>query len=143
MNWWLAGLLGAIIWGIHYPLIDKALEKMSMITVMLLTCVPILVAVPFYKDIIIQDYHTFLGLNLTNKLLISSILFTSISATFLIYFAIGSKNATLASLIEITYPVFVVLFAFIILKENHLNFSIIFGGILVFIGVGIIILGNR
>ena len=66
----------------------------------------------------------------------------AISASVLLFVSIDSKNATLASLIEISYPVFVVLFAYVLFRDVHLNASVLVGGLLVFAGVAIIVLNN-
>jgi drug/metabolite transporter (DMT)-like permease len=62
---------------------------------------------------------------------------------FLTYAAMSAKNPTLASLIEISYPLFVVLFAWLFFREMELNTMTIFGGLLVIVGVVVIILGER
>ena len=62
--------------------------------------------------------------------------------TFLIYMAIGEKNATLASLIEISYPVFVAFFAWLFFRDVHINLSTLAGGLLILSGVAVVYLGN-
>ena len=53
--WNVAALDAALVWGIHYPLIDFALKHISLITVLLLTAVPVLLLVPFYRHILVAD----------------------------------------------------------------------------------------
>jgi drug/metabolite transporter (DMT)-like permease len=55
----------------------------------------------------------------------------------------SAKNPTLASLIEISYPLFVVVFAWLFFREMQLNPMTICGGLLVIAGVAVIILGER
>lgn len=62
---------------------------------------------------------------------------------YLTYAAMSAKNPTLASLIEISYPIFVVLFAWVFFREMQLNFLTLCGGVLVIAGVSVIILGER
>jgi drug/metabolite transporter (DMT)-like permease len=62
---------------------------------------------------------------------------------YLTYAAMSAKNPTLASLIEISYPIFVVLFAWIFFREMQLNTLTLCGGVLVIIGVSVIVLGER
>jgi drug/metabolite transporter (DMT)-like permease len=62
---------------------------------------------------------------------------------FLTYAAMSAKNPTLASLIEISYPLFVVLFAWLFFREMELNTMTICGGLLVIVGVMVIILWER
>jgi drug/metabolite transporter (DMT)-like permease len=60
-----------------------------------------------------------------------------------IVLSIESRNATLAGLIEISYPLFIGIFSWIFFRENNLNFGSAAGGVLVFVGVTLIYLFNR
>jgi len=62
---------------------------------------------------------------------------------YLTYAAMSAKNPTLASLIEISYPFFVVLFTWIFFRQCQLNLSTLFGGLLLLSGVVVIIIGER
>jgi len=141
MTWWVAALGAAIIQGIHYPLVDKALEHLSAYTILLITISPLILIYPFFHAQVIKDIAVFYTLTFGTQVSILSVGITSTLTAFLIYAAISASNASLASLIEITYPIFVVGFAYIILKENHLSLSVIIGGILILIGACIIIFG--
>lgn len=62
---------------------------------------------------------------------------------FLTYAAMSAKNPTLAALIEISYPLFVVVFAWLFFREMQLNPWTLGGGLLVIAGVAVIIIGER
>lgn len=62
---------------------------------------------------------------------------------YLTYAAMSAKNPTLASLIEISYPIFVVVFAWVFFREMQLNTLTLCGGLLVIAGVSVIVLGER
>lgn len=64
---------------------------------------------------------------------------TSLLANVLRFRSISGKNATLAGQIEISYPVFVALFAFVLFREIHVNTSVIVGGLMVSAGVALTI----
>lgn len=68
---------------------------------------------------------------------------TSAAGALLIYIAIGEKNATLASLIEISYPLFVAFFAWLFFRETQFNLATIVGASLIIGGVMVVYLGNR
>jgi drug/metabolite transporter (DMT)-like permease len=70
-------------------------------------------------------------------------LVASAAGALLIYMAIGEKNATLASLIEISYPFFVAVFAWLFFRETQFNLATIVGGLMILGGVGVVFLGNR
>jgi drug/metabolite transporter (DMT)-like permease len=142
LPWYVMAIGAALVWGVHYPLIDHALKSVSLPTVLLLMVAPLLLVVPwFYRDIA-ADYQLLAQLEWSGKAAILGIALTSTLATVLLLLAIGSKNATLASLIEISYPLFVVLFAYLLFQENHINPSVLLGGMLVLSGVTLIALHN-
>lgn len=141
--WYVTAIGAALIWGIHYPLIDHALKKLSLFSVLLLTVAPLLLVIPFFTQDISQDIKTFNGLPRFDQLAILAIGLTSVAASVLLFMSIGNKNATLASLIEITYPAFVVVFAWLIFRELHLNASVIIGGLLIMTGAALIIFNNQ
>jgi drug/metabolite transporter (DMT)-like permease len=64
-------------------------------------------------------------------------------AGLLSFMAIGEKNATLASLIEISYPLFVAFFAWLFFREVQWNLPTIVGGLLTLGGVAVVYFGNR
>lgn len=142
LPWYLTAIGAALIWGIHYPLIDNALKRLSLVSVLLLTALPILVVTPFFYRSVVADYRVFMAMDGQQRAAVLAIALTSLLASVLLFLSIDSKNATLASLIEITYPVFVALFAYLLFREVHVNASVLLGSLLVFAGVGIIIVNN-
>jgi len=50
----------------------------------------------------------------------------------------AGKNATLAALVELCYPIFTVFFTWFLFQQNHLTPSVIVGGTLIFAGIIII-----
>ncbi len=68
---------------------------------------------------------------------------TSVAGALLIYMAIGEKNATLASLIEISYPLFVAFFAWVFFREVQINLATVLGGAMILGGVAVVFLSNR
>lgn len=59
-----------------------------------------------------------------------------------IFKAIDSRNATLASLIEVSYPFFVAVFAWLFFRETQFNWPTVLGGCLILSGVAVVYLGN-
>ena len=64
-------------------------------------------------------------------------------ADLMIALSISTKNATLAGLVEISYPLFIALFAYFLFKETQINAAIIIGGLLIFSGIFVIYYFNR
>jgi drug/metabolite transporter (DMT)-like permease len=67
----------------------------------------------------------------------------SAAGNLLIYMAIGEKNATLASLIEISYPLFVAFFAWLLFREVQFNALTALGAGMILGGVAVVWLANR
>ena len=53
--------------------------------------------------------------------------------------AIGNKNATLAGLLEISYPFFIVVFSWFFFKNANITIGTAIGGVCIIIGVAIIL----
>ena len=141
--WYVTALGAALIWGIHYPLVDFALKRISVFSVLILTVLPIVLLMPVFMRDIARDLDTVRTLPGTDQVMIAAIGLTSLLGAVLLYLSIAGKNATLASLIEITYPVFVAFFAYAIFRHVHVNASVIVGGLLVMAGAGLIIYNNQ
>ncbi len=142
LPWYVTALGAATIWGIHYPLVDNALKRISPVGVLMLTAIPVLLVSALFYRHLAADYLVIKGMDWSSKLLVIALGATSIVGTVLLYMSINSRNATLASLIEISYPVFVVLFSYLLFRQVHVTPSVVAGGLLVFAGVALIILNN-
>lgn len=142
LPWYLAALAAAIVWGIHYPLVDHALKKLSLPGVLLLTALPILLLALLSLRHLQNDVAVLQASNWPDRLVLIAPALTSLFGSVLLFAAIGSKNATLASLIEISYPAFVALFAWLLFREMHLTPSALLGGALVMSGVVLIARSN-
>ena len=140
--WYATAIAAAIIWGVHYPLVDYALKRVSVFSVLLLTALPIILILPLYQQTLKSDYVVWRALSWSERAPILALSVTSLLGALLLYVSIAGKNATLASLIEISYPVFVALFAYLLFRELHVNASVAIGAVLVFTGVALIIWHN-
>lgn len=68
---------------------------------------------------------------------------TSGLGALLIYLTIGEKNATVASLIEMSYPLFVAFFAWLFFCEIQFNRLTVAGEVLILSGVALGYFANR
>jgi drug/metabolite transporter (DMT)-like permease len=143
LPWYVAALGAAIVWGIHYPLIDFAMKRLSVYSVLLISVIPIVLLMPVFLRGVARDVQIYRALPLSEQWLIAVVAVTSTLGALFLYTAVSGRNATLASLIEITYPVFVVFFAWLFFRQLHVNLSVIAGGILILVGAGLIIYNNR
>ena len=143
LPWYVAALGAAVTWGVYYPLVDMALKHISLFSVILLSMIPVLLAMPLFLKVIADDIETVKTLPPSEQWVIASLGLIGLFGEVLVYMAISGKNATLASLIEMTYPIFVVLFAYIFYRQMHVTTSVFIGGLMVLMGAGLIIYNNQ
>lgn len=128
----------AITWGLVYSIDQKILYDIEPLTLVFIDAViSIIIMLPFLffskvpiKDIIPEDKFTIF-------LLILSVALATL-ANFFIFSGIKELNASVASIMEIAYPFFVIFFSFLLYKHFP-NIYFFIGGLLIFIGSVIII----
>lgn len=141
--WYIPAIAAAVIWGLHYPLIEFALRRVSLTTVVMLTALPMALVALAFPARLANDWREFLTLPNSERMMIAAIACTSLAGTVCLYLAVRGRNATLASLIEISYPAFVAIFAWLLFREWQLNTGVLLGAGLVFVGTTLIILNSR
>lgn len=143
---WIIFALGAsIMWGLTYVVNEQVYKKISVITSLAITTLAtgiVMLLIAYGANFLKRDLQVIAD---SRKLLFLIIAETIILilAEVLIGFSITSKNATLAGLIEISYPIFIVLFAYLLFRQNQLSASTAVGGAFIFVGVFIIYYFNR
>ena len=128
----------AITWGLVYAIDQKILSDVPPITLLFTdSIIAAVVMLPFIffsngsiKDVLVSGKTNW-------TLIIISVVLATL-ASFLIFSGIKNLNASTASIIEIAYPFFVVLFSYILFRSTP-NIYFFIGGTLVFIGSIIII----
>ncbi len=141
--WFLYALGASVIWGFTYAISEKLLrDGMTPAYLLFLTAV---ISVPFY--LFLNVYLGTLKVGFQSMLVNSSMLFWTIVMAFsvvlgnyMIVMSVFEKNATVAALVEISYPVFTILFAWLLMRELQINCYSAVGGLLIFAGIAIILL---
>ena len=144
MTWWGYALLSSACWGMQYLLLETLFRR-----------VPFAAAYSF--------------LSIANGLLVAAVLFClypkqdwtqlwqgkrilGMMALYLIFgsgaylfnaYAIRNKDATFASLLEITYPVFIILFTGLFLRKFHLSLVGSIGAAMILAGSAIVVLSQE
>lgn len=143
--WFILALLASVFWGATYVLNEKAFEYISVTTSLAIGlffgCI-VMAALSVFQGNLSSDIHTLFTSRRALWLVIGGTA-TFIVADWLIAASIHEKNATLASLIEITYPVFIIIFAYIFFREVQMNVMIAMGGTLAFVGVALVYWGSK
>jgi uncharacterized membrane protein len=146
MLWLLYALGAAVIWGINYAVSGRLLERgMSPQTL-------------FFIDLVFGTLSLAALLTITGRWSATAaeirsaqpdlfwLILAVVAATtagLLIFMSIQAKNATIASLIEVSYPLFTAFFAWILFRQNTINTATIIGALLIFAGVLVVARGNR
>lgn len=143
--WIIFGLIASGLWGLTYTLSEKIYAKLSITSSLGITSV-----ISGFLVLIFAYISGGLGSDVSIALNSKRLLWLLVAETLALTFAeifiglsITHQNATLAGLIEISYPIFIVLFTYLIFREAHINTGTIIGGLLIFSGVSVIYYFNR
>jgi drug/metabolite transporter (DMT)-like permease len=144
--WIVYAIAAAIIWGISYAASGRVMERgMTPLVFFFLytffgaTAAAVAMTAMGKTGALLSEFRA-LG---TDWIWLVVAVVSSAAAGLLIYIAIGEKNATIASLIEISYPFFVAVFAWVFFRETQFNWQTILGGVLILGGVGVVFLAER
>jgi len=137
--WAIFALTASMFWGLSYVFFGEVYKKISVLTALGITSFFVCIAsisVAYYTGKFKPDV-----VELLSSKQIMWYMAGAITSFFIAEFFIGSsiaaKNATLAGLIEISYPLFIAVFSYIIFR-NQVSLATILGGIVIFIGIFII-----
>lgn len=142
MVWFVYALCTSVCWGLGYAMSEKLLHNNVSPSVLLI--IIYVFSLPVY---------VFLGMNNgtvasslkaigedTGLLTVAAIMVLAfIAGNLFIMMSVQMKNATYANLIEITYPVFTILFTYLFFKQFHMNVSTMIGGALIISGVAMLV----
>lgn len=142
--WIIFAISASLFWGLSYVLNEEIYRKISIFTslsimslaVFFLTLILAYVTGSLKPDLIEITTSKRLMLYLCSGTLVLLI------AELFIGFSIVAKNASLAGLIEISYPIFIILFSYILFK-NSVTIPTMIGGVVIFLGVFIIYYFNH
>jgi drug/metabolite transporter (DMT)-like permease len=144
---WIVYALGAaIIWGISYAASGRVIERgvtplvfFFLYTFFGAAAAAAALATMGKTGTLVSEFRS-LG---SDWIWLVVAVVTSAAGGLLIYIAIGEKNATLASLIEISYPFFVAVFAWLFFRDIQFTWQTLVGGILILAGVAVVFLAER
>lgn len=137
--WLVCSVLASVLWGLNYALAERILTNISVTT--LLAIEMFIGAIFFFvvsmclnikNDVAVLTSHP----KMLYVLLLEVVVV--LAANTLIAYSIQAKNATFAGLVELMYPLFTILFAWIIFKDNQLSMKLMLGGAFIIAGVGML-----
>ena len=143
--WWFFSIFAAVLWGLHFNLVVKVSNVLpkdiyTPLTIFVITGVSILLLMPVFYQKIFANLLTLWNSGNDVRISVVVLVFTATVATNLLYIAMQlSPNATVAAILDITYPVFIAIVAWLLYRENHLDWTVLVGGGLIFSGAMLII----
>lgn len=141
--WFFYALGTAILWGGSYALSDRVMRHdVSPLFLMFISGLFYFGLSTVFVLFSGQIKNSF-EMMFNNKAIFVDIVIVSLCyvfGTLFIYMAINLKNASMANLVEISYPLFTIFFAYILMKEVQVNVGSVIGGILIFCGICVIYL---
>ena len=143
--WVIFAVSASVLWGLSYVFFEQVYKKISVTSSLVLVCFVALIIftiASYATGKLKPDLMTVAGSKKLLRLLLGGIA-TATLADLFIGLSIQTKNATLSGLIEISYPLFIAIFAYVLYQENELNAGSILGGSLVFIGIFLIYYFNK
>jgi drug/metabolite transporter (DMT)-like permease len=142
--WVLLALSASLFWGLSYVFNEEIYKHMSVFTALSIMSFVIFIATAFMAYVTDNLKPDLVALATSKRLvwyLVGGIMALLIAELF-IGFSITAKNATLAGLIEISYPIFIALFSFILFR-SVVNLPTMLGGMIIFVGVFVIYYFNN
>jgi drug/metabolite transporter (DMT)-like permease len=140
MTWWGYALLSAACWGIQYVLMETLFRRVDFAAAFSFLSLAngILVAAVLWLLYPKQNWWR-LGESWSVIGLVLLYLIFGTGAYLFNALAINQKNATLASLLEISYPLFIILFTALFFREIHLDLVGMIGAILILLGCVLVV----
>lgn len=138
--WFWLSISAAASWGLEYVLSEKLMKHLP--TTMVLAFTYFAGAIVFTVYSLVTDKDLFFRVPTMGKdvlLLLAGVSILWMVANYLIFASIKASNATLAGMVEVTYPVFALLFAWLLYKEVQLSPLALGGAALIFTGIGLIL----
>jgi len=134
--WFLLATVASMFWGIFYIFSEHVYKQISVYTALAFESFFLFLVASYLAIRGGALKHDLVALGTSGKLavLLATITVASIIAELSINFSISEKDATLAGFVEITYPFFIALFAYLIFGQEELHPGTAFGGALIFIG---------
>ncbi len=138
--WFLYALLASVFWGMNYSLYEHVMRKLSLGAVFGgMAAFNLILATGFYlADNKLRQDGVLLRTDPSTLKLFSAMLVVGSLASVLIVMSIRGRNATMAAMIEIAYPLFTALFAWLFFRETQANMGTLVGAMLILSGVSCI-----
>ncbi|MBI1216135.1 MAG: EamA family transporter [Alphaproteobacteria bacterium] len=145
MAWMVYALMAAVLWGASYVLYEQLLRTMSSASAMLFSAsgaTLVYYLISYSRKTVGHDWKLVTAGG-RETMMIGGVILINALANLLLLMSMKEKNATVSGLVEISYPLFTALFAWMFLKENQMSPGTALGAVLILSGVACIYYFNR
>jgi uncharacterized membrane protein len=142
--WIIYALSASIFWGMTYVLNEEIYKKISFTTSLAVASFVIFIImtiVSYLNNTLKTDLVSIVSSKKTFFFVLAGILALLIAEVF-IGLSITHKSAVLAGLVEISYPIFIALFSYLLFK-NQISVPTIVGAVFIFGGIFITYYFNK
>jgi len=142
MNWIFYAVFTAILWAICYTSVEQVIKTVDKLTYITVSSIIILGICGFIgRSKFVDDFHKITENTNNDAVWLVAALTASIIGTYMSIMAIETSNASLAASLEITYPFWCMVIAFLLFGQTMSMISI-FGVVVIFAGVIMVICGR-
>jgi drug/metabolite transporter (DMT)-like permease len=138
--WIVYAISAAVLWGLSYTMTEQVMKKLSAMSVMFFCSLGgaiFALAAGLLLGSFKKDWQIIKTAGAELKLLGICVAVVMIANVFILL-SIKAKNATMAGMIEITYPLFTAIFAWVLFKEAQMTTGTLIGFVLIVVGVACI-----
>lgn len=142
MQGYLFALLAAVFWGLIYAIRQKTLPIISPVGMMFINGI---VSLACLTPLVLSNgkhLDSFLKAGWGNIALVLFAACCALIGTWLMMVSIDKLNASVAALVEISYPLFVVLFCWLFFGTT-IGWPVLLGGMMIFGGSAVILIYGR
>lgn len=145
MGWMIYAMMAAVLWGASYVLYERILHTVSAASAMLFSAsgaALVYFLIAFGRKTVGADWRA-LSTDWRSLAMVGGLILINAMANLLLLMSMKEKNATVAGLIEISYPLFTAFFAWLFFRQNQMNHGTFLGALLILSGVACIYYFNR
>ncbi|HEX2752406.1 MAG TPA: DMT family transporter [Alphaproteobacteria bacterium] len=138
--WIVYAISAAVLWGLSYTMTEQVMKKLSAMSVMFFCSLGgalFALTAGLLLGSFKRDWQIIKTAGLELKLLGACVAVVIVANVFILL-SIKAKNATMAGMIEITYPLFTAIFAWVLFKEAQMTTGTLIGFMLIVVGVACI-----
>jgi drug/metabolite transporter (DMT)-like permease len=142
--WFFYAVAAAVLWGLNYTLTERLLKSLSTATVLLAAALGGLV-VSVTMGLVGGGFRRDLALLASGgreAWWLAASVAVYLTANLCILASVRGSNATLAAVVETTYPLFTVVFAWLLFREMQATSGTLLGAVLIIAGVACVLRGH-